>query len=236
MGSWIKLYRGIRESAVFDDAETLRLWLWLLCEAAYEETDRIVGKKTVHLMPGEMVIKRALLAERFGVSESKIYRSLQLLQELGNIILQPNNKNTVVTIVNWEKYQEKTAEPNNKRTANEQQTNNKRTTKNPLQFNYNKEIKEINNKRIYNTRARREAPELEEIKAYCTERQNNVDADRFYDYYTARGWKVGTCLIEDWKSLVRLWEKNAYEVGEGTSGRYIDLSLFDEALSRRDVN
>ena len=234
--SWIKIYRGICESAVFSDAEVLRLWIWLLCNAVYEETDRIYDGKTVHLMPGEIVIKRAVLAERLGVKDSKIYRSLQLLQELGNIVLNPNNKNTLVTIVNWAKFQEKSSEVNNTRTTDEQQTNNRRTTENSLHFNNYKRNKEIKNIRIYNTRARGEAPSLEEIEAYCTERNNKVDAERFYNYYTARGWKVGTCQIEDWKSLVHLWEKNTFSVGEGTSGNYIDISLFDESITRRDVN
>ena len=35
------------------------------------------------------------------------------------------------------------------------------------------------------------APTLEEVKAYCVERKNNVDAERFINYYTANGWKVG---------------------------------------------
>ena len=119
--SWIKIYRGICESAVFSDAEVLRLWIWLLCNAVYEETDRIYDGKTVHLMPGEIVIKRAVLAERLGVKDSKIYRSLQLLQELGNIVMNANNRNTLVTIVNWAKFQEKSSEVNNRRTTDEQQ-------------------------------------------------------------------------------------------------------------------
>lgn len=32
-------------------------------------------------------------------------------------------------------------------------------------------------------------PTLEEVKAYCEERNNNVDAKRFWDYYEAAGWK-----------------------------------------------
>ena len=53
-------------------------------------------------------------------------------------------------------------------------------------------------------------PTVDEVKAYCIERQNNVDAERFIDYYTANGWKVGKNTMKDWKAAVRTWERNGY--------------------------
>lgn len=53
-------------------------------------------------------------------------------------------------------------------------------------------------------------PTVDEVKAYCIERQNNVDAARFIDYYTANGWKVGKNTMKDWKAAVRTWERNGY--------------------------
>ena len=54
------------------------------------------------------------------------------------------------------------------------------------------------------------APTLEEVKEYCSERKNNVDAERFIDYYTANGWKVGKNPMKDWKAAVRSWERNDF--------------------------
>lgn len=45
-------------------------------------------------------------------------------------------------------------------------------------------------------------PTLEEVKTYCTERNNGIDPQRFIDWYQARGWKN----IKDWKACVRTWE------------------------------
>jgi len=53
-------------------------------------------------------------------------------------------------------------------------------------------------------------PTLEEVQSYCTERNNNVDAEHFYDYYEANGWKVGKNSMKDWKASVRTWERNGY--------------------------
>ena len=49
-------------------------------------------------------------------------------------------------------------------------------------------------------------PTLAEVTAYCRERQNAVDPQRFIDSYTANGWKVGKNSMKDWKAAVRTWE------------------------------
>lgn len=50
-------------------------------------------------------------------------------------------------------------------------------------------------------------PTVEEIRAYCTERSNGVDADKFWDFYEAKGWMVGKSPMKDWKACVRTWEE-----------------------------
>lgn len=55
------------------------------------------------------------------------------------------------------------------------------------------------------------APTLEEVQTYCAERNNNVDAERFIDYYTSNGWKVGKNPMKDWKAAVRTWERQGDE-------------------------
>lgn len=50
-------------------------------------------------------------------------------------------------------------------------------------------------------------PTAEEVRAYCQERGNNVDPERFVDFYAAKGWKIGSSPMKDWKAAVRTWEK-----------------------------
>ena len=59
-------------------------------------------------------------------------------------------------------------------------------------------------------RKRFEKPTLSQITQYCLERNNNVNAEQFYDYYESNGWKVGKNSMKDWKAAVRTWEKNNY--------------------------
>ena len=58
-------------------------------------------------------------------------------------------------------------------------------------------------------------PTVEDVKAYCLERCNNVDAQRFVDHYTANGWKVGRNSMKDWKAAVRTWERQEQSKGSG---------------------
>lgn len=56
-------------------------------------------------------------------------------------------------------------------------------------------------------------PTLEEVKAYCEERKNTVNAEHFIDYYTSNGWKVGRNPMKDWKAAVRTWEQKEKQNG-----------------------
>jgi len=67
----------------------------------------------------------------------------------------------------------------------------------------------IENRSDKPTRSRFHPPTLEDVQAYCMERNNNVDAQRFIDYYTSNGWKVGKNPMKDWKAAVRNWERTS---------------------------
>jgi hypothetical protein len=54
-------------------------------------------------------------------------------------------------------------------------------------------------------------PTLDEVIQYCKERENNVNPERFIDYYTSNGWMVGKNEMKNWKAAVRTWENNNYD-------------------------
>lgn len=123
MDGWLKLYRSILDSAVFQDAEVLKVWIWLLCNVAFEQHDTICYGKVIHLKPGQIATGRKKIAQCTDLNENKVYRALTALKSLGNIEIKSTNKYSIITVVNWDKYQDE----NGKRTANEQQTNSKTT-------------------------------------------------------------------------------------------------------------
>ncbi len=60
-------------------------------------------------------------------------------------------------------------------------------------------------------------PTVEEVTAYCQERQNGIDPQRFVDYYTANGWILGKTAIKDWKACIRTWERQQKQNGNNHS-------------------
>lgn len=65
------------------------------------------------------------------------------------------------------------------------------------------------NKEIETSRFKK--PTIEEIKKYCEERKNNVNPEKFFNYYESKGWKVGKSSMKDWKACVRTWENNNFD-------------------------
>tara|TARA_R110000782_G_scaffold211232_1_gene299160 strand:- start:48 stop:668 length:621 start_codon:yes stop_codon:yes gene_type:complete len=86
--------------------------------------------------------------------------------------------------------------------------NNLQSTKSTT-INKNKTIKIINK---YFLR-----PTVFDVKNYCNERSNNVDAEAFINFYDSKGWKVGNAAMKDWKAAVRTWETRDKNKPKGNS-------------------
>ena len=54
-------------------------------------------------------------------------------------------------------------------------------------------------------------PTLEEITAYCLERENKVSPQKFHNYYESKGWLIGKSPMKNWKAAVRTWEANGFD-------------------------
>ena len=67
-------------------------------------------------------------------------------------------------------------------------------------------------------------PTADDVRAYCVQRGNSVDAERFVDYYAMKGWMIRGDKLKDWKAAVRTWEKNGYANGQRAEPKreYID--------------
>lgn len=69
-------------------------------------------------------------------------------------------------------------------------------------------------------------PSIELIKSYCEERNNNVDANKFHDFYTSKNWMIGKNKMKDWQACIRTWESKEIPSPKGKLGK-IDQSEFN---------
>ncbi|MGN1230556.1 MAG: transcriptional regulator [Anaerotignum sp.] len=212
MDGWIKLYRKIVESPVFDNPELLKIWLWMLIKASHSEHEQLIGLQTVNLAEGQFVFGRNAASIELGMHPSKIYRLIKTLEKSGKIKVKSNNKFSVITVVNWGLYQ---GSGDAEWTTNEQRANSSRTP-NEQQMNTNKNEKNEKNGKNERKNSVFAPPSFAEVKAYCDARGNGIDAQQFVDFYTAKGWMIGRNKMSDWKAAVRTWEKKN---GVNTSGK-----------------
>ena len=69
-------------------------------------------------------------------------------------------------------------------------------------------------------------PTLEDVKAYCKEKEYTIDAERFIDFYTSKGWFVGKNKMKDWQAAVRNWHKGSK--GNGGARTTTNNNINDE--------
>lgn len=72
-------------------------------------------------------------------------------------------------------------------------------------------------------------PTVEEVRAYCDERKNVIDPQSFIDFYSAKGWMIGSNKMKDWRAAVRNWETRRRN--DGWAGRGVGVA--GQADSRR---
>ncbi len=143
MDGWIKLHRKIVDSQIFSDPDILRLWIYCLAKASYEERTVLFDKQEVHLLPGQFITGRfslhaeynAGVAPRKKIKDTTLWSWLKKLESYGNIDIKTTNKYSVVSIVKWSEYQDTL-------TTERQQIDNRLTTE-PQQIDTNKKLKNL---------------------------------------------------------------------------------------------
>ena len=89
----------------------------------------MVGER-IMLKPGQVITGRKSIASKLNISESKVYRVLNEFKIEHQIEQQASNKNSLITILNWDFYQESDGQidgqvTDNRRTSDGQVTTNK---------------------------------------------------------------------------------------------------------------
>lgn len=126
-----------------------------------------------------------------------LYKSLGLVYEGNDELIRISNFQEMVgSETKWAKYKRDKRE-----LENVQQLSNK-----SIEIDIEKDI-DIKKENI-KEKKKFVKPTLEQVAEYCKERNNNVNANKWYDYYESNGWKVGKNPMKDWKAAVRTWESN----------------------------
>ena len=225
---FIKIHRSILNWEWYSDTNTQVVFIYLLLHANWEES-HFRG----HTIPkGSLVTGRKKIAHDLNISERNVRTAIKHLKSTNEVTIEVTNEFSIVNIVNWEKYQGFENEATNKVTG-------EMTIKRPTS-DHIKEYKEIKNKRnIYINIP----PTLDEVRDYCLERKNNVDAESFINFYESKGWMIGKNKMKDWKAAVRTWERNRKKENKSgvdlyrdtMKGNY-DFAALEQEARERSIN
>ena len=193
---WISIHRQIQDCWIWNDEPYSKgqSWVDLLLSANHEDKKIHIGNRLVTIHSGQFHTSILKLARRWKWSEKKVKRFLELLKSDNMIEYEGCAHGTTLTIVNYEFYQNggRTVDRTDAEHSTEQMPNTR-----PTNNNENNE----NNKRFV-------PPTIEEVRAYCQERNNNVDPETFVDFYESKNWMIGKNKMKDWKAAVRTWERS----------------------------
>jgi hypothetical protein len=93
----------------------------------------------------------------------------------------------------------------------------------------NTNINITNNNITYSNKVHFKKPTLDEVKNYCLERNNNIDAEAFIAYYESKGWMVGSGKMKKWKAAIIIWEKKNYNQPKGMGKLHSQINEWQEA-------
>ena len=212
--TFVKVYRKFTEWEWYDDINVSRVFLHLLITVNW--TDRRWRGQVVKR--GSITSSYEKLATETGLSVMQVRTAIKKLQSTGEITSKSSNKNTVFIVNNYDLYQGSNKQ-NNEPVTSKQQTDN-------IQITTTKESKEVKKEKNNNNIKRFTPPTYEQVSTYCKERNNTVDAERFYDFYESKGWMVGKNKMKDWKAAVRNWERSSKQ--ETKPAKQNQFHNFDE--------
>lgn len=187
MEGYLLLHRKMLEWGWYDDINTKVLFLHCLLRANWKPCEWH-GQK---IEAGQFVTSLQSLSEETQLSVRQVRTALDHLVMSGELTNKSQSKYRIITVNNWGLYQ-----VSDKQMTNKRQTNDKQTTTDE------ESNKGINIKNIFMP------PSVDEVRAYCQERNNGIDPDTFVNFYSSKGWMIGKNKMKDWKSAVRTWERS----------------------------
>lgn len=215
MSGWVKLHRDLMNKAIWHCATDgqIRVLITLLLIVNYEPNQWIFDGKTYTLEPGQLITSRASLAEKARVSQQTAKSALKLFKKLGFLTSESTNKNTLITLTNWELYQGANQLPNqqNNQLATQQATSQPTTIKEIKTKNKEERIERdvtpLAQPTLRGTRLPKDWEPSEALKEWALNERPDLKLNRtiesFKDYWCAVAGQKGVKL--DWDATFKNW-------------------------------
>lgn len=132
---WIKTYRKLSEWEWYKDSHMVHLFINLIIMANHEDKKW----RGITIKRGMLVTSRKILSDQTGISQQSIRTCLERLKSTSEITIQSTNRNSIITILNYDIYQSEKKDTNQR---NNQQKRQQSTSNQPSIKQECKEYKE----------------------------------------------------------------------------------------------
>ncbi len=105
---YIKLFRKIQDNPLYKEPRRFNrseAWIDLLLRANHKQSEIIVDFKRILVNKGEVFTSQLGLSKKWGWGIASVNRFLKLLKNEKQIFYKAESKYTVISILNWDKYQ-----------------------------------------------------------------------------------------------------------------------------------
>lgn len=123
---WIALHRRLLDWEWFTDHPVLVVFLFCLLRANHKPSQW----RGIDIQRGELITSHETIANSTGLTVQRVRTAISKLKSTNEVTTKPTNKFTVISITNFEKYQDSNRQDNEQLTINQQSTNIQSTTDN----------------------------------------------------------------------------------------------------------
>lgn len=102
---WIKIHKSIWRNPWMYRPNVLTVWVYILCHVEWRPTDVVFEGQRITLQPGQGIFKLREMARELRIPRSSLFRVIDVLKSEKQIETQTSPRNTLITVVNWKKYQ-----------------------------------------------------------------------------------------------------------------------------------
>lgn len=204
---FIKIYRKMLEWEWYKEENAKNLFIHCLLKANWKD-----GRFQGYDVPrGSFVTGRRQLSQELNISEQSIRTALKRLKSTNEITIKTTKNFSIITIVNYEKYQDVNQETNQQLTSNQPTANQQLTT-----IEERKNRKKERSERESIEREFSSSPTLTDIISFGTSLGASSEyCERFYNHYESTGWiNANGIKIKNWKLTLSNWYKKDLENGK----------------------
>ncbi len=207
---YIKDWRKSLDSPLFKKPFIWHFWGYCLKKTSHKDRDIFMNGQIINIKKGQFVFGRKIASEETGLSEQQIRTCLKHLEKTQNLTIKSTNKYSIITVVNWDTYQQDDEKSTSTSTKEQPAINQQSTT--------DKNVKHLENDKNKRKKIKKKSfspPIQSDVEKYFFDNGYKIEAgSKAWNYYDVADWKDSRGnQVKNWKQKMRgVWFKDENKI------------------------